>query len=242
MIVLRPGSQPHSFPPVESASADGLLAVGGDLSCARLLAAYQRGIFPWYNKGQPILWWSPNPRAVLYPEKLNVSRSLHKTLRRDQFQVRFDTCFRDVMYACAAPRVQYPDGGTWITDDMVAAYCGLHEMGHAHSVETWQGDSLVGGLYGVACGGVFFGESMFTRTADASKVALAALVSELRAWKFVLIDCQLPSAHLSRMGAESIARADFLAVLKEALQLPGRPGRWTTRMSSADLTVQRSPL
>lgn len=240
MIVLRPGAETSIFPPVESATPDGLLAVGGDLSSERLLAAYQRGIFPWYNPGQPILWWSPNPRAVLYPHKLNISRSLHKTLKRGQFQVRFDSCFREVMHACAAPRVQYPDGGTWITNEMVAAYCRLHEMGYAHSVETWEGDLLVGGLYGVACGGVFFGESMFARATDASKVALVALVSELRAWNFALIDCQIPSAHLGRLGAESIPRSIFLSELQAALQLPGRPGHWSTQIATPDLIDTRS--
>ena len=240
MIILRPGAATSMVPPVESASADGLLAAGGDLSSERLLAAYQRGIFPWYNPGQPILWWSPNPRAVLYPHKLKVSRSLGKTLKRGHLQVRFDTCFRDIMLGCAGPRAQYPDGGTWITDEMVTAYCRLHEMGYAHSVETWEGEQLVGGLYGVACGGVFFGESMFARATDASKVALVALVSTLRAWNFTLIDCQMPSAHLGRLGAESIARSTFLHELRSALQLPGQPGRWSTQIATPDLIDTRS--
>ena len=236
MIILRPGVQAPGFPPVESATPEGLLAVGGDLSSERLLAAYRHGIFPWYNPGQPILWWSPDPRAVLYPEKLKIARSLRKTLKRGQLRVTFDTSFREVMLACAAPREQHPGGGSWITDDMVEAYAQLHAMGYAHSIETWQENRLVGGLYGVALGGVFFGESMFARAADASKVALVALVSKLRAWGFVLIDCQIPSAHLTSLGAEDIPRRTFLAELGRALKLPGQPGRWQIEIATQDLT------
>lgn len=241
MIILQPGTATSMFPPVESASPDGLLAAGGDLSSERLLAAYQRGIFPWYNPGQPILWWSPNPRGVLYPDKLKVSRSLIKTLRRGHFEIRFDTCFRDVMLGCAAPRMQYPNSGTWITDEMVIAYCRLFDLGYAHSVETWQEGRLVGGLYGVACGGVFFGESMFSRVTDASKVALVALVRKLRAWKFALIDCQLPTAHLSSLGAESVARSRFLAELKAGVALPGYSGPWTESIATPELIDTRNP-
>jgi leucyl/phenylalanyl-tRNA--protein transferase len=179
MIILRPDNRLR-FPPVEYATTEGLLAVGGDLSSERLLEAYRHGIFPWYSAGQPILWWSPDPRAVLYPERLKIRRSLKQTLRRGHFCVRFDTAFRDVMLACAAPRDQYPGGGTWITDEMIEAYRHLHELGFAHSVETWHDERLVGGLYGVALGGVFFGESMFSRATDASKVALVALAERLR--------------------------------------------------------------
>jgi leucyl/phenylalanyl-tRNA--protein transferase len=258
---------------VESATPEGLLAVGGDLSSERLLAAYRHGIFPWYNPGQPILWWSPDPRAVLYPEKLKISRSLRKTLKRGQLRVTFDSCFREVMLACAAPRrtrtyecrerhdsrdgggrtasgtavedaesgrEQYPGGGTWITDDMVEAYVRLHEMGYAHSIETWHENRLVGGLYGVALGGVFFGESMFAREADASKVALVALVSKLREWGFVLIDCQVPSAHLTSLGAEAIPRSEFLNVLERAAKLHGQPGHWQKKIATQDLTVTGS--
>jgi len=227
MIILQPGKPNLYFPPVESATPEGLLAIGGDLGSERLLAAYRHGIFPWYNPGQPILWWSPDPRAVLYPEKLKISRSLRKTLRRGHFQVRFDTAFREVMLACAAPRAQHPGGGTWITDDMLTAYCRLHELGHAHSIETWADERLVGGLYGVALGGVFFGESMFARATDASKAALVALTQRLQTWGFVLIDCQVPSEHLTRLGAENIPRAQFMGELAAALHLPGRPGRWS---------------
>jgi leucyl/phenylalanyl-tRNA--protein transferase len=236
MIVLRPSAQAPTFPPVESATPEGLLAIGGDLSGERLLAAYRRGIFPWYNPGQPILWWSPDPRAVLYPEKLKISRSLRKTLKRGQRRVTFDTCFREVMLACAAPRAQYPDGGTWITDDMVEAYTRLHEMGYAHSIETWRESRLIGGLYGVALGGVFFGESMFAREADASKVALVALVKKLCEWKFVLVDCQIPSVHLTSLGAEEIPRSVFLTELERALKLSGQPGRWQIEITTQNLT------
>jgi len=236
MIILRPGAQAPIFPPVESATPEGLLAVGGDLSSERLLAAYRHGIFPWYNPGQPILWWSPDPRAVLYPEKLKISRSLRKTLKRGHLRVTFDCCFREVMLACAAPREQYPGGGTWITDDMVKAYAQLHEMGYAHSIETWHENRLVGGLYGVALGGVFFGESMFARETDASKVALVALVSKLREWGFVLIDCQIPSAHLTSLGAEEIPRSAFLTELGRALILSGQPGRWQIEIATQNLT------
>ena len=241
MIILRPDAQTPSFPPVESATPEGLLAVGGDLSSERLLAAYRRGIFPWYNPGQPILWWSPDPRAVLYPEKLKVSHSLRKTLKRGQLRVTFDTCFREVMLACAAPREQYPGGGTWINDDMVDAYTRLHAMGYAHSIETWHENRLVGGLYGVALGGVFFGESMFARTTDASKVALAVLVGKLREWEFALIDCQIPSAHLTSLGAEEIPRGVFLAGLERALKLPGQPGRWQIEIAARDPNDTGSP-
>lgn len=241
MIILRPGTQAPSFPPVESATPEGLLAVGGDLSSERLLAAYRSGIFPWYNPGQPILWWSPDPRAVLYPEKLKIARSLRKTLKRGQLRVTFDTCFREVMLACAAPREQYPGGGTWINNDMVDAYTRLHAMGYAHSIETWHENRLVGGLYGVALGGVFFGESMFARATDASKVALAVLVGKLRAWGFALIDCQIPSAHLTSLGAEEIPRGVFLAGLERALKLPGQPGRWQIEIAARDPNDTGSP-
>jgi leucyl/phenylalanyl-tRNA--protein transferase len=235
MIILRPDNHDQRFPPAETATAEGLLAVGGDLSTERLLDAYRRGIFPWYNPGQPILWWSPDPRAVLYPEKLRVSRSLRKTLKRGRLRVSVDTCFRAVMQACAAPRKQYPGGGTWITDEMVGAYCALHDLGVAHSIEVWDGRQLVGGLYGVALGGVFFGESMFSRETDASKVALLALVGKLREWKFALLDCQLPSAHLTSLGAQALPRRLFLAELEQALKLPGRPGRWQGEIAPQDL-------
>lgn len=215
------------FPAVDQASPEGLLAVGGDLRPERLLQAYRHGIFPWYNDDQPILWWSPDPRAVLFPDKLHVSRSLKRTFRSNVFTLTLDTCFREVMTQCAGPRPQYPEGGTWITDDMLNAYTRLHELGYAHSVETWQDDRLVGGLYGVAIGGAFFAESMFTRVDDASKVALVKLVTQLQAWNFRLIDCQQFSPHVSRFGAEEIPRSVFIRYLTQALTIPDRRGRWT---------------
>jgi leucyl/phenylalanyl-tRNA--protein transferase len=223
--VNRHDSEFH-FPPAEHASREGLLAVGGDLQPGRLLEAYRRGIFPWYNEGQPILWWSPDPRAVLFPAEINVSRSLRKTLRSGKFQVTFDRRFDDVIGACAGPRRQHADPGTWITRAMRDAYCELHRLGFAHSVETWHERKLVGGLYGVALGAVFFGESMFSRMTDASKVALVLGVRQLQRWGYTLIDCQLPSAHLERMGAHAIARADFLTLLDQALAAPGKDNPW----------------
>ena len=214
------------FPPVELATPEGLLAVGGDLRVERLLEAYRHGIFPWYNDDQPILWWSPDPRAVLFPDKLHVSRSLDRTIRRGRFRVTLDTCFRDVMTHCAGPRPQYPEGGTWITSAMLEAYSALHELGYAHSVETWKEGQLVGGLYGVALGGIFFGESMFTHVPDASKVALVSLVRQLQAWKFRIFDCQQPSRHVKTLGAEDIPRREFLNHLADALRRPDRRGRW----------------
>ncbi|MHC9062661.1 leucyl/phenylalanyl-tRNA--protein transferase [Nitrospira sp. CMX1] len=220
--------RPHDlrFPPVEQATPEGLLAVGGDLRPERLLEAYRHGIFPWYNEGDPILWWSPDPRAVLFPSKLHIPRSLKKRLRSNVFTVTLDTCFRQVMEQCAGPRPQYPDGGTWITGDMLDAYTGLHELGYAHSVESWQEGRLVGGVYGVAIGGAFFAESMFTRVDDASKVAFVRLVRQLQLLNFRLIDCQQSSPHVMRFGAKEIPRSDFMHQLIAALMLPDRRGQW----------------
>ncbi len=203
------------FPPVELAlrDPDGLLAFGGSLSVQRLLHAYRQGIFPWYSKGQPIMWWSPDPRAVLFPDDLNVSRSLRKTLKKELYNVTLDTAFAEVMDACAEPRDD--DAGTWITDEMKDAYYDLHQQGHAHSVEAWQDDELVGGLYGVAIGKVFFGESMFTRRSDASKVAFVHLVQQLKNWGYALIDCQVHSGHLASFGAANIPRAEFISLLNK---------------------------
>jgi leucyl/phenylalanyl-tRNA---protein transferase len=221
-------TKPHQFrfPPVELASPEGLLAVGGDLRSARLLEAYRHGIFPWYNPGQPVLWWSPDPRTVLFPERLRISRSLGKTLRHGNFRVTLDRAFENVIDACAGPRRHHPAGGTWITSEMRAAYCRLHKEGYAHSVETWSGETLAGGLYGVALGGAFFGESMFSHATDASKVALAHLVGKIKSWGYRLIDCQVASEHLFSLGAEEIPRQDFLAALEAAVALPGRSGPW----------------
>jgi leucyl/phenylalanyl-tRNA--protein transferase len=226
MFRLSRNPRDLSFPPVELASAEGLLAVGGDLRPERLLEAYRHGIFPWYNEDQPILWWAPDPRAVLFPDKLHISRSLKRSLRPGQFTVTFDTCFREVMIQCAGPRPRYPEGGTWITPTMVEAYTALHVMGYGHSVETWQDGTLVGGLYGVAIGGAFFAESMFTRQSDASKVALVSLVRQLQTWGFHLMDCQQSSPHVMALGTEEIPRRDFLDHLAAALTFPGRCERW----------------
>jgi leucyl/phenylalanyl-tRNA--protein transferase len=211
---LKPSDPPDAFPPVTRALAepDGLLCAGGDLSPARLLAAYRRGIFPWYSPGQPILWWSPDPRMVLYPDELKVSRSLRRTLRREVFQVSFDSRFDEVVAQCATSGTRGREG-TWISAPMQAAYGALHRQGHAHSVEVWRdapGGRLVGGLYGVLLGRVFFGESMFSTATDASKVALHALVQSLRSRNVELIDCQVASDHLFTLGARLIPRALFV--------------------------------
>jgi leucyl/phenylalanyl-tRNA--protein transferase len=216
----------EDFPDVRSAlrEPNGLVAVGGNLSPERLINAYRNGIFPWYSSGQPILWWSPDPRAVLYPEQMRISRSLRKTLRKNVFTVTFDRAFRAVVHACAAPRGANND--SWITAQMLDAYTRLHSLGIAHSVESWSGDSLVGGLYGVAIGRVFFGESMFSRSTDASKVATAALTRFLLEWGCPLIDCQIPSNHLASLGAIEIPRPQFLAMLRCWCDVPARTGAW----------------
>ncbi len=207
----------YEFPPLEKALRDpeGLLAAGGDLSAERLVAAYRHGCFPWFAEGQPILWWSPDPRTVLFPSELHVSRSLAKVMRQGGYQVTFDKDFAAVISACAGPR-SYADG-TWITDAMQAAYLKLHQQGFAHSVEVWDDGKLVGGLYGLAMGQLFFGESMFSHADNASKVGFATLVEHLKAWGFVLIDCQMPTQHLHSFGARPIARAEFADFLKRHL-------------------------
>nr|VFK10195.1 MAG: leucyl/phenylalanyl-tRNA--protein transferase [Candidatus Kentron sp. LPFa]VFK26263.1 MAG: leucyl/phenylalanyl-tRNA--protein transferase [Candidatus Kentron sp. LPFa] len=212
--ILSPRSPPDAFPDPKHALTDpnGLLAVGGDLEPARLLFAYRNGIFPWYSEGEPILWWSPDPRMVLFPQEMKVSRSLRKTLRRGHLRVTYDRCFPTVMRECAAPRADGRggrDSGTWITREMLEAYIRLHELGYARSVECWEGENLVGGLYGVAIGRVFFGESMFSRVSDASKVALVDLCRQ----DYGLIDCQVPSEHLMRLGAKGILRDAFRILL-----------------------------
>ena len=199
----------QDFPPIEQALTDpnGLLAAGGDLSIERLLKAYSLGIFPWFDDDQPILWWSPDPRAVLFPEQLHISRSLHKTLRSGRFSVSMDQAFDQVVIACAEPRRD--STGTWITPEIVAAYSAMHRAGYGHSVECWEDSELVGGLYGIALGKLFFGESMFSRATDASKVAFVHLVKQLEGQGCPLIDCQVMNPHLARLGATLIPRADF---------------------------------
>lgn len=219
---IAPGSAADNFPPVEYAlrEPDGLLAVGGDLSPARLLQAYRRGIFPWYSDPQPILWWSPDPRCVIFPGRLHVSHSLAKLLRSSKFTVRFDTAFAEVIAACAAARRNQPEAGTWITPEMQAAYRELHRLGHAHSIEVYMDGKLAGGLYGVAIGKVFFGESMFSRESNASKIALAQLARQLGDWGYELIDCQVWSEHLASLGAESLPRAEFIERVHHATSEP----------------------
>jgi leucyl/phenylalanyl-tRNA--protein transferase len=226
LFLLDPNDPGAPFPDVSLAERepDGLLAVGGDLSVPRLLSAYRRGIFPWFSAGDPILWWSPDPRTILDPCRVRISRSLRKILRRGRFQVSMDHDFDAVIRACAAPRPG--SDGTWLLPEMVAAYQRLHLQGYAHSVEVWDGGTLAGGLYGVALGRVFFGESMFTRATDASKVALVHLCNRLSTWEFALIDCQVLTAHLLRMGAEEIPRATFVRLLDHWCSQPGRPGCW----------------
>jgi leucyl/phenylalanyl-tRNA---protein transferase len=215
------------FPPVSRAlkSPNGLLCAGGDLSPARIIDAYSHGIFPWFSEGDPILWWSPDPRMVLFPDELKVSRSLRRAVARGTYETRVDTEFRAVMEECAQPRDG--QGGTWIVPEMVEAYTQLHRMGHAHSVESWLDGELVGGLYGMALGKVFFGESMFARAPDASKVALVKLVERLRASEYRVIDCQQATAHLASLGAREIPRAKFATLVQESIQYPPSGERWS---------------
>ena len=213
------------FPDPRESHSSGLLAVGGDLSCERLLLAYSQGIFPWYSEGEPILWHSPDPRAALVPRSLRVSRSLAKALRHRRYEVRLDTAFEEVVRRCAeAPRPG--QAGTWITEAMQGAYGELFRRGYAHSAEAWESGKLVGGLYGVSLGGTFFGESMFAAQPDASKVAFVTLVAQLVRWDFDLIDCQQQTPHLARFGAEPWSRARFLAALAASLERPTRRGHW----------------
>lgn len=215
----------HIFPDPWLAEPSGLLGVGGDLHPDRLLLAYRKGIFPWYSEGYPICWHSPDPRYVLVPSELHVGRSLKKRMRRGDYEVRMDTAFEEVMRRCGeVPRPE--QDGTWITEEMVAGYTGLFERGHAHSVEAWRDGELVGGLYGVAVGGLFAGESMFALAPDASKVAFATFVPQLARWGFGLIDCQMETAHLSRFGARNISRAQYLRALAALSSQPDRPGPW----------------
>jgi len=227
MLYLLDPTDPHApFPDVEMAERepDGLLAVGGDLGVTRLVNAYRQGIFPWFSEGDPVLWWSPDPRTVLFPDRLRVSRSLRKTLRKSGFQVTIDRAFDAVVHACAGPRAG--GEGTWLVPEMIAAYGRLHREGLAHSFEAWRDGELAGGLYGVALGRVFFGESMFTRVSDASKVALVHLCRRLLDWEFELIDCQVLTSHLIRMGAEEIPRREFVGLLEQWCSPPDRRGSW----------------
>lgn len=214
------------FPPVKTAlrEPNGLLAAGGDLSTERLLDAYRRGIFPWFGEGDPLLWWSPDPRMVLWLRELHISRSLRRLIRSGRHTVTLDAAFRDVMAGCAAPRHEHD--GTWITPEMMEAYGRLATQGHAHSIEVWSEGSLAGGLYGVALGRMFYGESMFSRTTNASKIALAVLAKQLERWGFELIDCQMATAHLASLGAREIPRGEFLRHVRRLARQPGVASPW----------------
>lgn len=226
IVWLSERDSPDAFPPVDRAlrEPDGLLAAGGDLSPLRLISAYRRGIFPWYSPGQPILWWCPDPRAVLFPGEFKNSRSLAKTIRNKGFETKFDTAFREVISACGSSQVR--PGGTWLSAEMQDAYACLHSLGYAHCVETWLNGLLVGGLYGVAVGRVFFGESMFSLERDASKIALRRLCEELVRRGFHMIDCQMATPHLLSLGAQLIPRDRFIQQLAEHANRNDEPGRW----------------
>lgn len=224
---IEPSDKRVQFPDVSLAlkEPNGLLAVGGSLTPRRLLTAYMQGIFPWYSQGQPILWWSPDPRAVLFPANIKVSRSMRKEIRAGRFQISVDQAFRDVIQACAQPRAN--SQGTWITSEIIEAYCHLHGIGLAHSVEAWYDGQLAGGLYGVALGKVYFGESMFSRVTNASKVAFIYLVHQLAAWNFEVIDCQIQSDHLRSLGSEDIRRTEFIGILQRSCHLPYERTAWS---------------
>jgi len=216
-----------NFPDPRTADSEGIVAVGGDLSVSTLLSAYQQGIFPWYNDHQPILWWCPDPRFVLYPDDLKVSKSMRPFFNQKKYTVSFDTAFTSVMAACGSIRRKGQPYGSWITDDMIAGYTNLHDAGYVHSVEVWEGKTLVGGLYGVALGKTFFGESMFTLRPNASKMGFITLVQLLKKRGYQLIDCQQETGHLASLGAKSIQRSKFLDQLKDLVHLPTDRGPWT---------------
>lgn len=226
------------FPPPHLARRDGLLALGGDLTPQRLLAAYRLGIFPWYLEGEPILWWSPDPRMVLYPEQLHVARRLRRLIRQGGFEVTLDRDFPAVIRGCADTRFRR-EKGTWIVSDMVQAYIRLHRLGYAHSVEVWHGGELAGGLYGVSLGRAFFGESMFAQKTDASKAGLVRLVEALSGSGFSLVDCQVVTAHLMQFGARKVSRRRFLSDLEQACEAPTLCGSWT--LQDGVVTVEAEP-
>lgn len=222
---------PLPHPNTALAEPNGLLAIGASLSPKRLESAYRAGIFPWFSTDEPILWWSPNPRAVLFPTRFKASRRLQRTLRQHPYAITLDTAFDAVMQACAAPRADQP--GTWITADMQAAFNRLHALGIAHSIEVWEDAELIGGLYGVALGGAFFGESMFSRKPNASKIAMAWLCGQLAAWDFLFLDCQMPTPHLLSLGAKCLPRAEFLAWLGRSQRQPDRLGHWQLSITAS---------
>jgi leucyl/phenylalanyl-tRNA--protein transferase len=225
MIPLLGPTDP--FPPVARAldEPNGLLAAGGGLAVPRLVDAYSRGVFPWFSEGDPVLWWSPDPRMVLPTDGLHVSRSLARRLRKPDYAVTFDRAFADVLEACAAPRGV--ERGTWLVPSMIRAYTRLFRSGHAHSIEIWIEDELAGGVYGVALGRMFYGESMFSRRTDGSKIALACLCAQLRRWRFPIIDCQMRTSHLASLGAREMPRREFVALVDRLVREPGRTGPWT---------------
>ena len=230
----RNPQQPFPAPALAMRDPNGLLAIGGDLSSVRLLRAYSQGIFPWFNPDEPILWWSPDPRAVLDPRRFHTSRSLARRLRKADFALSFNLAFRQVLDACAAPRARAR--GTWLSTEMKQSYFQLHALGHAQSIEVWQNGKLAGGLYGVSLGRAFFGESMFSRMQDGSKIALHFLCKQLVAWNCELLDCQVGSPHLAMLGAVELPREQFLSQLRTALENGDQPGRW-----SFDIAVPADP-
>ncbi|NOQ16677.1 MAG: leucyl/phenylalanyl-tRNA--protein transferase [Methyloprofundus sp.] len=223
---LDPDQPNQEFPPLSEAfiDPDGLLAAGGCLSAQRLINAYANGIFPWYSEEDPILWWSPDPRLVIFPDQLHISKSLHKTMRKQHFHISYDKAFPDVIAACSNPRAD--EAGTWLSPEMQTAYIHLHQQGHAHSIEVWSDDKLVGGLYGVSIGQMFFGESMFHTETNASKIAFVTLIKQLTAWGYQLIDCQVHSNHLVSLGAEEIPRHHFISLLKKYRELMPNKQAW----------------
>jgi len=215
------------FPPVWLARSDGLLCIGGDLSPERLLLAYENGIFPWFSKDEPILWWSPDPRLILIPKNIKVSKSLNKKIKKNMFSITINKAFEETIRSCAKPRKNVQEG-TWLVDEMVASYIKLHSLGYAHSIETWRKDKLVGGLYGVCLGKSFFGESMFSFESDASKIALVALSNHLKKYDFDLIDCQVTTNHLLSMGAMEITRNAFLDIILKSVKKKGMINIWNS--------------
>ena len=227
MQLITTDTPETQFPSPYSASEEGLVAVGGEITVTRVLSAYGQGIFPWYSEDQPVLWWSPEPRAILYPDDIKISRSLKKVLRKKNFQVTADQEFSKVIKACAGPRTQSPGAGTWITEEMIETYTQLYQMGYGHSIEVWNDDKLVGGLYGLALGSAFFGESMYSHVPNASKIALVYLAKFASSNGIDFIDCQLPSDHLTSMGAINISRKKYLAILQDALKNEDLTEHWS---------------
>lgn len=226
MQLITADTPETQFPSPNSASEEGLVAVGGEITTKRVLSAYRQGIFPWYSEDQPVLWWSPEPRAILYPDEIKISRSLKKTLRHNNFSITADTAFSEVVKACAGPRAQSPTGGTWITTEMMDTYNRLHQLGYGHSIEVWNEEKLVGGLYGLSLGSAFFGESMFSYQSDASKLALVYLAKFSKSRGIDFIDCQLPTGHLASMGAVNISRKEYLRILETALKHQDHTKYW----------------